>query len=126
MNRSSTLSIIRVAMLGGVVILGAVALYISKQGAIEPLSESVLSTIRTVFILVLAATAVAMFYFRRKRMALARDDDPTTLNIVGWALGESTALFGAVILFLSGDLTYFLVGVVMMLVAFVFFPIPQE
>ena len=106
--------------------MGAIALYMTKQGVVQPLDEGALSTLRTVFVLILAGTAIGMFYFRRKRLALSPEDDPTTLNIVGWALGESTALFGAVILFLSGDLTYFLVGVVMMLVAFVFFPIPQE
>ncbi len=126
MNRSTTLSIIRVAMLAGVVILGAVALYISKGGIVDPLAEDVLAALRMAFIAVLAGTAIAMFFFRKQRLALGPDDDPTTLNIVGWAIGEATALFGAVILLLSGEITYFLVGVVMMLVSFVFFPVPHE
>ena len=113
-------------MLGGVVVLGAIAIYMTKNGAVEPVSEEVASLLRMIFVAVLAGVAIVMFYFRRKRLALSEEDDPTTLNIIGWALGESVALFGAVILFLSGDPTYFLVGVVMMLVAFVFFPVPHR
>lgn len=120
------LSIIRVALLGGVVVMGAVAIYLTKAGVLQPLEEGALEVLRTAFIALLGVVGIALLFFWRKRSALARDEDPTTLNIIGWALGESTAVFGAVILFLSGDLSYYLIGIVLMLVSFVFFPIPSD
>ncbi len=125
-SRSTHLSIIRVALLGGVVVMGVVAIYLTRGGILQPLDEQTLEVLRTAFVALLGVVGVAMFYFWRKRTALSSDDDPSLLNIVGWALGESTAVFGAVILFLSGDLSYYLIGVVLMLVSFVFFQIPND
>lgn len=122
----AALPIIRVVMLAGVVLFGAVAIYLSKSGTIATLGIETIETLRLAFIVVLGGVAAAMFVFRRKRAQMPPDQDPTALNIVGWALGESVAFFGGVLLILSGDMTYFLVGFVMMLVSFVFFPIPRE
>ncbi len=122
----AALPIIRVVMLAGVVLFGAVAIYLSKSGAISALGHEKIAVLRIAFIVVLGCVGLAMFAFRRKRMQMSSDQDPTAMNIVGWALGESVALFGGVLLILSGDITYFLVGFVMMLVAFVFFPIPHD
>ncbi len=123
---TNVLPIIRIALLAGVVFLGAVAIYLAKSGTVEPVQESLGQTLRMVFVVVLAGAAVAMFVLRRKRLALSSHEDPTVLNIVGWALGEGVALIGAVLLILTGDVLYFLVGFVMMLVSFVFFPLPDQ
>ncbi len=120
------LPIVRIALLAGVVFLGAAAIYLSKIGAVEPVDASTGEMLRLVFVVLLTAAAVAMFVFRRKRLALTTEEDPTVLNIVGWALGEGVALFGAVLLIMTGDITHFLVGFVMMLVSFVFFPLPDK
>lgn len=125
-DKSTMLAIVRVAMLGGIVILGAVAIFLTKSGQVQPMADEILAPLRIAFVAILGIVVVTMFFFRKKRRALTPEDDPTTVNIIGWALGEAMAMFGAVILFLSGDLSYFFAGVVIMLVAFVFFPIPQE
>ena len=124
--RSTTLSVIRVTLLAGVVIFGVVGIYLTKGGSLEPLEEQTLEVLRMAFVAILAAVGAAMFIFWRKRVALKPEDDPSTLNITGWALGESVALFGGVILLLSGDISYYLIGVVVMLVSFIFFPIPAD
>ncbi len=122
----AALPIIRVVMLAGVVLFGAVAIYLSKSGTIAALGSETIETLRLAFVVVLGCVAAAMFVFRRKRMQMPAEQDPTAINIVGWALGESVAFFGGVLLILSGDMTYFLVGFVMMLVSFVFFPLPRD
>lgn len=106
--------------------MGAVAIYLARSGVVGPLDDDVLQTLRMAFIVILGVVAIAMYLFRRRRRLLSKDEDPTAINIIGWALGESVAFFGAVLLIVSGDITYFLVGFVMMLVSFVFFPIPPE
>ncbi|MDX1428914.1 MAG: hypothetical protein R3282_01450 [Rhodothermales bacterium] len=123
-TRSASLPIIRVMLLAGVVIFGAIAIYLAKSGAVTPMGEGTVQALRLAFVVVLGSVGIALFFFRRKRLALPDDQDPALLNNLGWALGESVALFGGVLLILSGDMTYFLVGFVMMLVSFVFFPIP--
>ncbi len=122
----AALPIIRVALLGGVVVLGAVALYLTKSGGFQPLDDQIISILRLVFVLLLGSAAVVMFLVRKRRAALSRDEDPTSMIITGWALGEGIALFGGVLLLLSGEMTYFLAGFVMILVSFVFFPIPHD
>ena len=90
---NAALPIIRVVLLAGVVLFGAVAIYLSKSGAIATLGNETIETLRFAFIVVLGGVAAAMFVFRRKRAQMPADRDPTALNIVGWALGESVAFF---------------------------------
>ena len=118
--------IIRIALLGGVAVFGAVAIYLAKNGAVQPANPETIEALEYAYAAMLFVVAGSTYLLRRRRTTATDAARILQLNIVGWALGESLALLGGVMLLLSGDVVYYLVGVVMMLVSFVFFPIPPE
>ncbi|HYW09669.1 MAG TPA: hypothetical protein VE913_22085 [Longimicrobium sp.] len=61
----------------------------------------------------------------RSRVAATRADR-ATLCIVGWAIGEGVALFGAVSYFLGNEPVWSAAGMVAFAVALVALPIPED
>jgi len=120
--RGTTLRIIRVAFLTGVLMFGGIAYYLTRQRG--GLGESALAgplQLANIAILILAAAGIMIV---QRRHAAERDPARrSTLNIVAWAMGEAAALFGGVHFLLIGEPTPFLVGLGMMLGAFVVVPI---
>lgn len=120
--RATTLRIIRVAFLTGVLLFGGIVYYITSQqgGGSSPDQGKTLEMVNIAF-LVLAAAGIMIIQRRH-----AAEPDPakrSTLNIAGWAMGEATALFGGVHFLLVGNPVPYLVGLVMMIASFVVVPI---
>lgn len=122
--RSATLRIIRIALLTGVLVFGGIAYYLTDQrgGGLAPENGGVLQVIN---IVVLVGAAVGIMIIQRRHLAERDAKKRSALNIIAWALGESTALFGGVHFMLVGNSIPFLVGLVMMIASFVVVPIRE-
>jgi branched-subunit amino acid ABC-type transport system permease component len=123
--RAATLRIIRVALLTGVLMFGGIAFYLTRQrggGIGEP---DVAPTLKWVNIGFLIVAAIGIMIMQRKHAAEGDPARRSTLNIVAWALGEATALFGGVHFLLVGDPAPYLVGLGLMLASFVAVPIRE-
>jgi hypothetical protein len=102
-------------------VFGGIAYYLTRQnGALAPENAG---TLQTVNIVLLVGAAVGIMIVQRRHLA---ENDPakrSTLNIIAWAMAEATALFGGVHFLMVANPIPFLVGVVMMVAAFVIVPI---
>ncbi|HVH12906.1 MAG TPA: hypothetical protein VM759_07640 [Longimicrobium sp.] len=122
--RSATLRIIRIALLSGVLMFGGVSYVLTEQrgGGLDPSHADVLQLAN---IVLLVGAAVALMIVQRRHAAERDAAKRSTLNITGWAMGEATALFGGVHYLLVGNPIPYLVGLVMMVAAFVVVPIRE-
>lgn len=117
----SQLRLIRMALLGPVILFGAfVAVNVSREPPRAPEMGRSLVLVNLAF---LVGAALAIMYFQRRHAA---EQDParrSTFNIIAWAIGEATAMFGAVHYLLVGSPIPYLVGLGTMLASFVLVPV---
>ena len=113
--------LIRLALIAGVLMFGAVTLFVHRQPGWKP------GTLPSAIGYALLAYAiVALSIARAMRGRVLREPDPqrrASLLIIGWAVGEGAALSGAVIFFVTGQGQWYLLGLLAMLGVFAFLPI---
>lgn len=120
----TTLNIIRLALLGGSAIFGAIAWYLTSTGQMTPsLDEESAAVMRYVFYGLVAAHLLGIWLIRQRADMAEAFTKRAQLLIIGYALAEGLVLFGAVYLFLTGNTVLFLGGLLVFLVAFFFLPI---
>ncbi|MEM1126862.1 MAG: hypothetical protein AAGI71_09450 [Bacteroidota bacterium] len=119
-----SLRIIRLAILMGVLILGAVGWFVSRD--IDPMDASVLSTLRLVFLAICIGALGGVLALRRLWQNADTFQRKATLTIMATAAGEVPALFGGVYLILSGDYTLYLGGLLILLVPILLMPTPSQ
>jgi len=122
----STLRVIRLALLGGVLLFGSVVWYLTARGTIDPLPAAGMTPLLIAFTGVSLASLFGLAVLRSQQ---ARAEDPlrrATLAIVGWAVGEAPALLGGVIYLLSASPIAYYTGVAILLASFAVIPIPEE
>lgn len=112
-------------MLLGVLLFGGVV-YVARQGEDAPAltaerAGQLLWLGRVLWVLVIAAT---FFAFTRYQNSPSKSG-VQAWSIIGWALGETVALFGAVVWFLGGSPAWFVPGLAFFLVTLVAFPSRQ-
>lgn len=120
---SAQLPIIRLALSSGVILFAVIAFFMSPSMAPEEASE-LYPVLRIAFAGLAILSLVAMNILK----SAANSSSGTrraSLTLAGWALGEGSALFGIVILLLTGVSWPTLLGAGIMLVAFMMFPIPR-
>ena len=117
------LRIIRIALLSGVLMFGAVAYFLTQQRG--PTSPEMARPLQIANIAILVGVAVGLLVVQRAHANQREPARRTTLNILGWALGEAAALFGGVHFLLIGSPIPYLVGLAMMLASFVVVPIRE-
>jgi hypothetical protein len=119
---ASSLAVVRIALLVGVLMFGAVTYYVQRGVSWEPAAPDVLNTLHTVMLAVLVLAVVLLLVLRSRlgRRSLAGE---RTMLVMAWAIGESAALFGGVYYFLSGNAQWFIIGLFVMLASFILFPI---
>ena len=113
--------LIRLALIAGVLMFGAVTLFVHRQPTWTP---GMLPSAVGYALLAYAIIAVAIA--RAMRGRVLREADPgrrASLLITGWAVGEVAGLFGAVIFFLTGQGQWYLLGLLAMLTVLAFLPI---
>src|SRR5688500_19996312 len=93
-SRARSVRIVRVALLGGVLMLGAFVA--ASAGQREPVAPEVAQGLRTANIALLLVAGVALLYLRRLHGAERDTARRGTLCIVAWAVAEAAAMCGAV------------------------------
>lgn len=117
------LRIIRISMLTGVLMLGAIAYFLTQERG--PTSPEMARPLQIANIAVLVGVAVGLLVVQRAHASQREPARRTTLNIIGWALGEAAALFGGAHYLLIGSPIPYLVGLAMMLASLVVVPIRE-
>ncbi len=119
------LTLVRIALLSGVLVFGAVAFAVRTMGDAPELGPEAARTMRTVGMVIWGlalAGLVGMRLVLRERIERGRD---TTLPIIAWALAEGPAVFGGAFFLITGDWTVYMAGVVGLLAAYALFPVPS-
>ena len=113
-------------MMGGVLLFGGVSWFLHRTPEWTPAEPAVASQLSTVGLVIWVAAAVGLvFLFTRFRDA-PNPAQASMLAILGWALGETVALFGGVVFFLTARTTWFVAGIVALAIALVAFPPPPN
>ncbi len=122
-----TLGILRLALLLGILTIGGVFWFLASSGQAEgALDEAAFEVMQLVFVALLAAEGAALYVIKKKWEAAPTLQAKATFNIIGWALGEGLALFGAVMILLSGgQVLFYLGGLLFFALAWLMFPIPE-
>lgn len=123
----STLRIIRMVLIGGVLVFGAAFWFLMQQSTAPALDADVLPMARWGVLAVFAIAAIAIFVIQSRWKAADTVEGKRSFNIAGWALAEGMALVGAVYMFLAADPAFFIVGFLAQLfVSFMYLPIPTS
>ena len=126
-QRVTTLPLIRIAYLGGVLLVGGVSYYMHHGGgAVAAPGAEQQGMLRTVGYAIWGGAIAGMLVLRSvfgRAIELGRR---ANLVPIGWAMGEMVALYGAVIYFLTGEWQLYIAGLVVMVVSFSLFPIPRR
>ena len=117
-----TLRLVRYAMLAMLLGFGALAYYQSTHRVPVPGEEGPdLSMLRWVGLGLCAATIVGVAIVRQLRERADEAGRPT-YGLIGSALAEGSALFGAVYMILGGDLLIYTFGLVLVLATWTLLP----
>lgn len=117
---AATLQIIRASIAGAPLLLALVATQIRPTPA-EPHVE--IAYVAAVFALAMLGP---ILLFQRHTRTRPTRGERATFSIIGWAMGESAALLGAVSYFLGNDPLWTLPGFITLAVALLLFPVPQD
>src|SRR5688572_25840772 len=120
------LQAIRLAMMGGVLLFGGVSWFLTSMpdwSAPEPAVAGQLARVASVAWVVVGATLVVMFLKFRDSTNAAK---ASSVAILAWALGETLALLGGVIFFLTSLSSWYIAGVLALTLTFVAFPAPAR
>ncbi|HWH52681.1 MAG TPA: hypothetical protein VN651_14120 [Gemmatimonadaceae bacterium] len=116
-----TVRIIRLALIAGVVGFGAVILFIHS------LPNWKATTLPPAFGYAQVACAVVGIWAAiAMRGRVAGEPDPAQLAtryVTGWAIGEGAALFGGALFFITGQMQWYVLGLLAMAGAFAMLPI---
>ena len=117
---------IRLAMMGGVLLFGGVSWFLHRSPdwvAPDPMRLEQLTRIAPFVALgVILGLAVVFLKFRNTTNAA----QASTVAILAWSLGETLALFGGVIFYLTAASGWYIAGVVALALSFVAFPPPEN
>jgi hypothetical protein len=117
--------LIRVAMTVGVTTFILVAWFLGGRGKPPAISATSLMTLKTtMYTAVGVAAAVVMAL--RLRISSAAPAMQRALSVVAWAVGEFAALFGGVLLFLTGEWPLVLPGALVFALALAAVGMPRE
>lgn len=113
-------------MMGGVLLFGGVSWFLHQSPdwvAPEPMVFDQLARIAPVVALVvLLGLAILFVKFRNTTNAA----QASTVAILAWSLGETLALFGGVIFYLTAAGAWYIAGVIALVLSFVAFPPPEN
>jgi hypothetical protein len=116
-SRPQPLQLIRLFLMIGVLLFGAVVLFVHRQPNWTPgtVPIAVVSALVAYAILAVAIAAVLKGRVGRERDPQRR----ATLLLVGWAIGESAALIGVMIFYITGEAQWYGLGLLAMASSFV-------
>lgn len=117
---------IRMAMMGGILLIGLVSWFLHRSPDWQPPAAGVSDGLVTVGRVLwgAAGAALAFLFFRRRNAESAMQR--VTLAIIAWSVGEALAIFGGVHYYLTAVPAWYVAGVVAMSITFVAFPPPAR
>jgi hypothetical protein len=118
-----TLSLIRLFMLAGVVLIGGIFGFLASRGYGAAPDAEILGVFRLVFFGIALAALAGMLVCRRKWQAADSVPQKLSLAIVSYALAEVVAMVGAVYWFLGGGPLLYGAGLLLFGVAWLLFPL---
>ena len=113
--------LIRIALLAGVLSFGAITWFLHRQpNYVAPGDNEQLRM--ALGAAMLLATAVVAFA-RYKLGTVHTEQELGAFRLIGWTAGESAALAGAVYYFLTDNPTLYIIGLFVLLAAFIVIPL---
>jgi hypothetical protein len=115
---------IRLAMLGGVLLFGGVSWFLTRAPdwtAPEPGVAGQLTGIARIVWVIAGVSLTILFLKFRDSTNAAR---ASSVAILSWALGETLALLGGVVFFLTAAAAWYIAGLLALVLTFVAFPAP--
>ncbi len=106
------LTLIRGAMLGGVLVLGLAAWFIRRSRHEAPPTPDVMRALGYAWYALILVAAGGVAALRKAQAGRKTFEERAPLSIVGGALAEATALLGGVYFLLTGDPLLYALGVV--------------
>ena len=119
------IALIRISLLLGVLLFGAVTWFLHRDPSWQPQDPSTVAGVRRAMYVVWAGAIVTLLALR-PRLGAATGAARQSLLVIAWAIGEGAALLGGVYYFLTDDARAFLGGLIVMLGAFLLYPIRRE
>lgn len=116
------LALIRISLLVGVLVFGALTWWLQRAGDRPPSDPSSLRILRISGLAIWAA-AFTLLAFLRARLARLSAQGRRSYLVISWGVAETVALFGGVVYFLSGDARWYVAGLFFMLAVFLVFPL---
>jgi hypothetical protein len=117
---SPPVELIRLALIAGVLMFGAVVLFVHRQPSWKPGTlPPAIGYALMAYAIVAVSIAAAM---RGRVLREPEQQRRASLLLVGWAVGEAAALFGGAIFFVTGQSHWYLLGLLAMAIAFVLLP----
>ena len=114
--RPQPLQMIRLTLLAGVLIFGAVVVFVHRQPNWKPGSLPIAITYALVGYSILAVSVAAVLKGRvEQEPDLQRR---ASLILIGWAVGEGAALIGVVIFYITGQGQWYGLGLLAMVCSF--------
>lgn len=120
------LIIIRTAMMLGLVLFGVATMYIQRKGPTNAMSDDTMKMFSYIFIAMAVSGLGAMIFIRSRLGAIQDTRKQVSMYLVGYALAEATALFGAVTWYVGGAREWFIAGLVLMVVSFQVLPVKRS
>ena len=115
---------IRLAMLGGVLLFGGVSWFLTHTPdwtAPEPgVADQLTMITRSTWVIVGVVLTILFLKFRDS----TNPARASSVAILAWALGETLALLGGVVFFLTSATAWYIAGVIALCLTFFAFPAP--
>ena len=115
---------IRLAMMGGVLLFGGVSWFLTRTPDWVPPEPGVADQLNGVARIAWVAAGVALVVLFLKFRDYTNSARASSVAILSWALGETLALLGGVVFFLTSAAGWYVAGVVLLTLTFVAFPPP--
>jgi len=114
--RPQPLQLIRLFLMTGVLLFGAVVLLVHRQPNWKPGALPIAVEYVLVAYSILAVSIAAVL---KGRVGRERDPQrPASLLLVGWAVGEGAALIGVIIFYITGQAQWYGLGLLAMVCSF--------
>lgn len=115
-----SLQLIRLSLIAGVLMFGAIVTFVHRPGQAPGAIPAAVEYALVAYAILVVSVAVIL---RGRVGRTAEPERRAALLIVGWAIGESAALFGGVILSFTGQAQWYALGFLAMVCTFALLPI---
>ena len=123
-NPESVAKLIRIAMFVGPTLFGAVTFFLHRMPGYVPVHGW--KGLQLMIGAAMLAGLAVVFVARTLRAKATSDQEATARQLMGWGGGEFAALAGGVYYFLTDDPRLYIVGMMILLAAFILVPLRRD